>query len=773
MTELLSMRYFYFTLILCWPHLLSAQLSHPSDGELFRGDVIPRIDILLPQDSLDWILSPANQASNRHFQATFIFNNGTILDTLEEVGFRLRGNTSRGSGKKSFKVSFNTFESGRSYKGVEKLNLNGEHNDPSISRAKLSWDLARDIGIPAARSNHVQLYINQRFHGVYLNVEHIDEEFVEKRFGNKQGNLYKCLWPADLDYLGTNPDLYKREHSGRRAYDLKTNTDQDDYSDLAHFVDVLNNTPLNDLPCELEKVFHVDNYLKAVALDILIGNWDGPIFNKNNFYLYHNVSTDKFEYIPYDLDNTLGIDWFNMDWGMRDIYQWSPNNEPRPIYTRLMQVQEYKDRFSFYLNEILNSHYQSTALFPALDNLKTSLDSLVALDTFYTRSYGFSSSDFQQSFDIALPYFHTDYGIKPFITARRNAALNQISLNDIFPIINEVQHNRPRTQEDLWISASITDDQSVNNVEFCYYTDDPNAVSCLSMNDDGMSQDGQANDGIYGVLIPSFNQPELLHYVIKATDNQNQESSFPGCDSEQIFVGGSPLALAINEFMALNSSTLTDSAGEFDDWIELYNYGNTAIYLGDKYLSDKPNQPNKWSMPDEWIQPGEYLIFWADEDGSQGAMHANFKLSGSGETLGIYDTDSSNYAVIDEITFDAQEEDISYGRLPDGTGSWQSLNPTPGASNEALGIDQLSDWELEMKISPSPFDEHLEIQLSNPQRHEVLMQIFQFDGKLLFSERLADSFQTQINTQQLPSGLYFISLSSKEGRIYVRKLMKQ
>ena len=202
------------------------------------------------------------------------------------------------------------------------MNLNGEHNDPTIVRSKLGWDLAEQMGIIATRANHVELYINGEYRGLYLNVEHIDEEFVELRFGNNDGNLYKCIYPADLDYKGANPALYKEVFWGRRAYQLRTNTDEDDYSDLAHFIDVLNNTDSDDFACELEQIFNVQDYLKAMAFDILTANWDGPLYNKNNFYLYHNTATGQFEYIPYDIDNTFGIDWFQKDWAERDINDW-------------------------------------------------------------------------------------------------------------------------------------------------------------------------------------------------------------------------------------------------------------------------------------------------------------------------------------------------------------------------------------------------------------------------------------------------------------------
>ncbi|RMF04506.1 MAG: hypothetical protein D6772_00485, partial [Bacteroidetes bacterium] len=321
-------RYAASTLLISTTLILLAQNPYAERGVVFQDDEVPRVDILIAEADLNTLLQAGNEWRNDEFPATFIFTDSAQADTLANVGFRLRGNTSRYSGKKSFKVSFNTFEPGRDWHGLEKLNLNGEHNDPSLSRAKTSWTLLRNLGVPAARANHVLLYINDEFRGVYANVEHIDEEFVERRFGNKDGNLYKCLYPANLAYLGDDPEAYKLAPNGRRVYDLRTNTEADDYSDLTNFIRVLHQTPLAELPCELEAVFNVDSYLRTMAFDVISGNWDG-YWNQNNYYLYHNTATDLFEFIPYDLDNTFGIEWGNHDWAERDVYNWMSDRSGR------------------------------------------------------------------------------------------------------------------------------------------------------------------------------------------------------------------------------------------------------------------------------------------------------------------------------------------------------------------------------------------------------------------------------------------------------------
>ncbi|MFK7931890.1 MAG: CotH kinase family protein [Saprospiraceae bacterium] len=392
-----------------------AQNSHPNNGKLFTNESIARIDIQMDGNDLNFILDEDNFNSDEHFPATFIFTNDDTVDTLENVGFRLRGNTTRSAAKKAFKVSFNTYEAGRKYRGVEKLNINPEKNDPTIARSHICWDLARQIGIPAARSNHIELYINGDYYGLYLNVEHIDENFVQQRFGNNDGNLYKCLFPADLVYKNSNPNSYKEDVYGRRAYDLKTNTDSDDYSDLAEFIDILNNAPLANLACELEAVFNVNDYLKAMAFDVLTGNWDGPLYNKNNFYLYHNTATDKFEYLPYDLDNTLGIDWLQRDWSERDIYRWARTSEQRPLFYRLIAVDEYKNRYSYYLQEFMEQYFNVDNLDYFIAELPEQLDPYIQRDEYYSADFGFSPTAFISTFTEEMNSFHVDYSIKNFI----------------------------------------------------------------------------------------------------------------------------------------------------------------------------------------------------------------------------------------------------------------------------------------------------------------------------------------------------------------------
>ena len=104
------------------------------------------------------------------------------------------------------------------------------------------------------------------------------------------------------------------------------------------------------------------------------------------------------------------------------------------------------------------------------------------------------------------------------------------------------------------------------------------------------------------------------------------------------------IPLVINELMASNDTIIRDPQGQYDDWIEIYNYGTDAIDLGGMYLTDNLSAPTKWQFPANnstltTIPAGGYLLVWADNDTADYGLHANFKLDAGGEEIGLFDSD--------------------------------------------------------------------------------------------------------------------------------------
>ncbi len=121
---------------------------------------------------------------------------------------------------------------------------------------------------------------------------------------------------------------------------------------------------------------------------------------------------------------------------------------------------------------------------------------------------------------------------------------------------------------------------------------------------------------------------------------------------------GNPANLKVNEWMASPSSG--------DDWFEIYNPDPQPVELSDLYLSDDlVNRTKHRIAPLSFIGVGAfaYQVFEADENTGSGPDHVSFRLSASGESVGI---SSASGTLINGVSFGSQASGVSQGRLPDG-----------------------------------------------------------------------------------------------------------
>ena len=164
--------------------------------------------------------------------------------------------------------------------------------------------------------------------------------------------------------------------------------------------------------------------------------------------------------------------------------------------------------------------------------------------------------------------------------------------------------------------------------------------------------------------------------------------------------------IVINEFLASNDVCCLDENGENDDFIEIYNYGTEPVDIGGMYITDDLADPTIWQIPttasdSTTIQPGGFLLLWADKESEQGVLHVEIKLSGSGEQIGLF---TINGTVVDSLTFGEQTTDVSYGRIPDGSNTWEYFeSPTPGVSNEPL-LDFTAIYDIQYVVDSDADD---------------------------------------------------------------------
>jgi len=257
--------------------------------------------------------------------------------------------------KRSWKIDVQPTDDGDTLLGMRRFNLKAMYNDPSQMREALAWHLFGVVGVPAARHTYAKLAFDDRYYGLFSLIEQVDKRFLRGHFGrNDVGNLYKAycgdIGCATLEHrVGQGGDDSGREYTGtkRDTYRLKANDDDpvaSTYDDLARFVRVINGIGLpgddsrfntDAFRSAVEGIMNVRAFLRWAALNLLIGSWDNYFATPANYYLYNSgfrgaekdfMDLPYFTFIPWDYDNSFGIDYFGTQWQYTDILDWPSNS---------------------------------------------------------------------------------------------------------------------------------------------------------------------------------------------------------------------------------------------------------------------------------------------------------------------------------------------------------------------------------------------------------------------------------------------------------------
>lgn len=218
-----------------------------------------------------------------------------------------------------------------------------------------------------------------------------------------------------------------------------------------------------------------------------------------------------------------------------------------------------------------------------------------------------------------------------------------------------------------------------------------------------------------------------------------------------------PEVLYINELMTDNVSDTLDSAMEYEDWFEIYNPGPNAVNIAGYYLTDNPANPDKWQVPldvpqETTIAAGGYLLFFADENQSEGWNHTNFRLSNNGESLSLYGPDG--FTLADFIGFGVVGEDLSFGRETDGSPNWVTfIETTPEYSNNGASINVENLSRKEVKVYPNPISTGAVLQLSE----SCDIRLSDMGGRVL----LQDENVHQLNCPNLAPGVYLLQINQQ------------
>ncbi len=221
-------------------------------------------------------------------------------------------------------------------------------------------------------------------------------------------------------------------------------------------------------------------------------------------------------------------------------------------------------------------------------------------------------------------------------------------------------------------------------------------------------------------------------------------------------------SITINEFLASNQTIVADQDGEYDDWIELYNLTDHDLDISGYFLSDNPDNLPKYAFPSGTIIKSKaYLIVWADENGKQQGLHANFKLSAGGESLILLKPDTS---LIERIDFGEQMTDLSYARIPNGSGPFQITTPTFNKSNTGItAVQIISLTAAGIQCYPNPTNGKVFLRTNEPTI--ISGNLFDMTGRRL--QRIFLHRLLEIDLSGMPKGFYLIQLGQAASLIQV------
>ncbi len=279
----------------------------------------------------------------------------------------------------------------------------------------MAYDMFRFHGIPGPRVAHAKIYINDVYCGLYAMVEQIDKRYLKRNFADNDGNLWKNKGNSDLSWLGNDPNSY--------SFELQTNEDENDWSKFLELIDFINNATDFEFENNFDDIFHLDEYLRIVAIDILINNWDSHLNHGRNWYLYHEPRSNKVHWVPWDYN--FAFDRSTNGSGDLDLIQ---NSFGKVLNNRVFNTPALRTRVLDYMCELIEHNFTSERLTPMMDSqlllIEDDWDSSNNFIPFPTITDYINGTTWSGS-PIGGPY----QALKHFLNDRKSAV--QTDLNDL------------------------------------------------------------------------------------------------------------------------------------------------------------------------------------------------------------------------------------------------------------------------------------------------------------------------------------------------------
>ncbi len=740
-------------------------------------DITKIQEIKIYFDQPNWstlLISAAQSTAEPYTFCKRVVINGVAFDS---VGAKYKGNSTFNATRKKnpWHIELDNIKD-QNYQGYKDIKLANIFQDPSCVREALSYELMQPY-TDLPRANFAKVWVNDVLIGLYTNTEAVTKTFCKAHFPSSSGNIFvKCTPPSlmggsggasSLAFLGTDSTKYYSSYEVNSDYGWKQ---------LIHLCDTLNNKPAADF----EKILDVDHALWMLAFNILFVNLDSYTGSfTQNYYLWRD-DNGRFNPIIWDLNMSFGGFPGGVGGGTGPgaqldslaMAKLSPftheTNAAKPLISKLLSNDRFRKMYIAHVRTMNNEAFKSGKYRTRGEAMRTIIDNSVLNDPNNLSTYALFKTNFYYS---STGTGGMGGGGTPGIVSLVENKIKYLDTLAVMkaapPVISNIASTpNVKLNDTAWITSKVTG-STANGVLLGYRLKTTGFFKRVEMFDDGLHKDGAANDGTFGIGIKLVN-PVMEYYIW--SENANAGIFSPERAEHEYYqiVASASVAsdVVINEFMASNTKTAKDEKDQFDDWIELYNKSTAAVDISGWFISDNPDNRGKWKFPQGTSIPANgYLIVWADEDSSQNtatSFHSNFKLSGSGESILLCQKDTS---IVDQITFGAQKSDISFGRRPNGTGSFVALTPTFKANNNTAttSIDEILP-ENALQIFPNPVHtEGVTVRLDSDKNLNLM--VYNTLGQSVFKVNiLKEAF---IETAHWQKGLYIVRIGNLSKKLII------
>ncbi len=374
-----------------FPQVLALEAKETTflyETELFDKEQVMTVDILM--DDKLWNEMLEHALEEEYYRCDVVINGVTYYN----VGIRPKGNTSltqvandSTTDRYSFKLEFDHYDSEQTCMGLDKLVLNNMISDATCRKEYISYDIMSYLGVDTSMFSYASVSRNGENWGLYFAMEAVEESYATRVFGVDYGELYKPEGAmmrdasgsqgAALAYIDDNLDSYSAIFDGAVFQPSK--------ADKERVVEALKNISEGELTGTVD----VESMLRYIASNTFLINDDSYFGSMlHNYYLYEKDGVITM--LPWDYNLAFGgFQSHNVseviNRGLDDVV--SGSLEDRPIIGKLLEIEEYKEQYDTYLEELISGYFESGNFEKTMDKLDLLLDKYIQEDPTAFYSY--------------------------------------------------------------------------------------------------------------------------------------------------------------------------------------------------------------------------------------------------------------------------------------------------------------------------------------------------------------------------------------------------